>query len=432
MKKTTVSYIASLGAAAALAAPNVSDVSYSQDPITKAMTVTYTLSGEAGIPILDIRTNGVSIGWSNLRGAYGDVHRLVQPGTGRKICWNPVKAWPEKFLASGVTAVVRVYPENNPPDIMVVNCEGQYKGRAEAVQYFVSEAQLPEGSLNRPVYKTDKMAFRKVPAAGIVWRMGASASDMGGRIPTYEVQRKVRLTSNYYLGVFEVTQSQYERFMNVNPSNFKTDGAMRPVENVSWADVRGVTSVWPGETRAAAYGSVTAASFFGKMRAHVGGALNFDLPTEAQWEFACRAGSGAAFPDGSGLVTGSEESWPYLETHARYKNNYKEDFNGANTLSTNVASAAVGTYLPNRWGFYDMHGNMFEWTLDHYAEYDTSDDIIDNPCGAADSAGNTNKRTTRGGSYLLKPYYSRCAYRYEGTQTQGSRHFGFRACLPLE
>jgi len=62
---------------ASYAAPSVSDVSYSQNPTSKVMKVTYTLSGEAGVPLLDIRTNGVSIGWGNLRGAYGDVHQLV-------------------------------------------------------------------------------------------------------------------------------------------------------------------------------------------------------------------------------------------------------------------------------------------------------------------------------------------------------------------
>ena len=121
-----------------------------------------------------------------------------------------------------------------------------------------------------------------------------------------------------------------------------------------------------------------------------------------------------------------------METHARYSNNLAEDaVYSNNTLSTNVATAAVGTYLPSRWGLYDMHGNVFEWTLDHYAEYETAEGVIDDPCGAATDSSNTNKRTTRGGSYLLKPTYSRCAKRYEGNQTQGSRHFGFRIFLPL-
>lgn len=418
---------------ASYAAPSVSDVSYSQNPTSKVMKVTYTLSGEAGVPLLDIRTNGVSIGWGNLRGAYGDVHQLVQPGPEKTIYWHPEKAWPGRSLASGVTAVVRVYPKNNPPNVMVVNCEKPYKGRGDAVQYFASFEQLPEGTVNCDKYKTVKMAFRKVPSAGIIWRMGSPASEKG-RDANYEIQHKVRLTSNYYLGVFEVTQTQYERFMKTNPSMFKTDGAMRPVEMVSWENVRGKASVWPGETRAAAYASVTASSFLGLLRSHAGGNLKFDLPTEAQWEFACRAGSGAAFPDGTSLAAGSEASWPFLETHGRYKNNSGADSSdAANTLSTNDATSVVGTYLPNRWGFHDMHGNLYEWTLDLYAAYDTSKDITDDPCGSADVEGAGGTRTTRGGSYLLPPSSARCAKRYQsGHPGNGSRHFGFRVCLPLE
>ena len=434
MERLTVSCVASLYVVAAYAVPSVSDVSYWQDPATKAVTVAYSLSGESGIPILDVRTNGVSIGWSNLRGAYGDVHKIVQPGSEKTIYWHPDKAWPGHSLDSDVTAVVRIWPKNNPPDVMVVNCERQYEGRDDVVQYYASFEHLPEGTVNCDTYKTAaKMAFRKIPAAGIVWRMGSPAGEKA-RTADYEVQRKVRLTSNYYLGVFEVTQSQYERFMKTNPSMFKTDGSMRPVEMVSWENVRGKGSQWPGETRAVAYSSVTASSFFGLLRSHVGGRLKFDLPTEAQWEFACRAGSGAAFPDGTSLVNGSESSWPFLETHGRYKNNSGADSqDGANTLSTNDATSVVGTYLPNRWGFYDMHGNLFEWTLDHYAPYETSESVIDDPCGASNDSENLGlHRTTRGGSYLLAPKYARCANRYKGKQTQGSRHFGFRVCLPLE
>ena len=421
------------------ATPGVGSVTYSQDAVTKLVTVTYVLSAEPGIPILDICTNGVSVGWENVRGAYGDVHKVVQNSSAvRTIYWNPSRYQDvaERLgrLDSGVTAVVRVWPTNNPPDVMVVNCEKAYDGRDNCVQYFASFDQLPEGTVNCAAYKTArKMAFRKVPAAGIVWRMGSPTSEKGRGISSKsEDQHKVKLTSNYYLGVFEVTQSQYERFVGRNTSFFKTDGAMRPVENISWHEVRGADAVWPGVTRVAAYASVGNTSFLGKFRAHVGG-MKFDLPTEAQWEFACRAGSGTAFPDGSNLATGSEASWSYLETHSRYKNNSGADSSStANTLSTNDATAVVGTYLPNRWGFYDMHGNLLEWTLDWCEPYDTASEVMENPCGAAGDTTNPNKRTVRGGSYLLGPSYERSAMRYGGTRTSGSRHIGFRVCLPLD
>ena len=427
-----VSAVVALCSTAALSAPSVSNVTYWQNPTSKIVEVSYTLGGEVGVPILDIRTNGTSIGWANLRGAYGDVHKVVGTGFGKKIYWNPERSWPGHSIASGVTAVVCVWPENNPPDVMVVNCEKAYEGRDEAIQYFVSYDQLPEGTVNCSAYKTaKKMAFRKVPAAGIVWRMGSPSTEK--RRDNYEAQHKVKLTSNYYLGVFEVTQSQFTRFLSGIDFFFKTDGAMRPAENISWYQIRGKDAIWPGASRADAYASVGSTSFLGKLRAHVGGAVMFDLPTEAQWEFACRAGSGAAFPDGSNLATGSETSWSFLETHSRYKNNSGLDATTtSNNLSTNDATAAVGTYLPNRWGFYDMHGNLLEWTLDYYEKYDTSTEVVENPSGAASSSDNPNERTVRGGSYLLAPHYERCAKRYGGTQTSGSRHIGFRVCIPLD
>ena len=416
------------------ASPSVGNVTYSQDQSSKLVKVAYVLSGEPGIPLLDICTNGVSIGWGNLRGAFGDVHHVVQNGSDTKtIYWNPDKHWPGHSLDSGVTAIVRVWPTDNPPDVMVVNCDKRYAGRPDCVQYFASYEHLPEGTVNCPAYKlAGKIAFRKIPAQGIVWRMGSPTSEIG-RNATYEAQHKVKLTSNYYIGVFEVTQSQYERFNGSNPSYFKTDGEMRPVEAVGWLNLRGASSVWPGSTRSEAYASVENTSWIGKLREFAGG-IKFDLPTEAQWEFACRAGSGASYPDGTDLSAAGDTSCEFLETHARYKHNSGADSSAAgNTLSTNDATAAVGTYLPNRWGLYDMHGNLLEWTLDFYAAYDTSVEVADNPRGATqDSSGTMVSRSTRGGSYLLAPSSDRSASRYSVKQNQGSRHVGFRLCLPLD
>ncbi len=417
------------------ASPSVSDVSYWQNPTSRLVKVTYTLSGESGVPLLDIRTNGVTIGWSNLRGAYGDVHKVVSPGTGKTIWWNPNKAWPGHSLSSGVTAVVRVWPKNNPPDVMVVNCERQYEGRDDVVQYYASFEHLPEGTVNCDAYKTaSKMAFRKIPAAGIVWRMGSPAGEKGR--DSIETQHKVRLTSNYYLGVFEVTQSQYKRFTHssVFEGNvyFPVDGQMRPRENISWKVVRGADAVWPGETREQAYNSVSETCFIGGLRTHTGG-LKFDLPTEAQWEFACRAGSGSQFPDGTSLTTGIESSWPYLESHARYKNNSGDDSTDkGSSLSTNDATAVVGTYMPNRWGLYDMLGNVYEMTLDWCVAFSESSEIVDNPYGADSPADSNNKRTMRGGAYLYAPKDVRSADRYGVTQGMLTRHIGFRMCLPLD
>jgi formylglycine-generating enzyme required for sulfatase activity len=228
--------------------------------------------------------------------------------------------------------------------------------------------------------------------------MGSPAGEKGR--DNIEMQHKVRLTSNYYLGVFEVTQSQYKRFTHssVFAGNvyFPVDGQMRPRENISWKVVRGADAVWPGKTREQAYNSVSETCFIGGLRTHTGG-LKFDLPTEAQWEFACRAGSGSQFPDGTSLTTGIESSWPYLESHARYKNNSGDDSTDkGSSLSTNDATAVVGTYMPNRWGLYDCHGNVYELVLD-VAAFDNATYAISNPLGAESDSDASH--FCRGGAY---------------------------------
>ena len=133
------------------------------------------------------------------------------------------------------------------------------------------------------------------------------------------------------------------------------------------------------------------------------------------------------------LTTGIESSWPYLESHARYKNNSGDDSTDkGSSLSTNDATAVVGTYMPNRWGLYDMLGNVYEMTLDWCVAFSESSEIVDNPYGADSPADSNNKRTMRGGAYLYAPKDVRSADRYGVTQGMLTRHIGFRMCLPLD
>jgi formylglycine-generating enzyme required for sulfatase activity len=269
------------------------------------------------------------------------------------------------------------------------------------------------------VYKTDKLVMRKIPAANVIWTLGSyQYGSVGGKNygefgrSDNETARPVMLTDDYYIGVFEVTQAQYAHLKTL-PAQSWTDPTL-PVGNVRWKQELRCTGnthyFWPRDGHA-----VSGTSFMGAMRNHACN-IQFDLPTEAQWEIACRAGEMAAYNNGCMLNTDT-----VLIDEVAWVSNKNES----------VRLHPVGLKKPNRWGLYDMHGNLFEWTLDHYAEYETAEGVLDDPCGAATDSSNTNKRTTRGGSYLLKPTYSRCAKRYEGTQTQGSRHFGFRICLPL-
>ena len=163
---------------------------------------------------------------------------------------------------------------------------------------------------------------------------------------------QVTLTRPFFIGVFEVTQKQYELVTGATPS-FK-QGDMLPVEQVSWNDIRGNCN-WPADT------SVSNNSFMGLLRARTG--LAFDLPTEAQWEYACRAGTTNDFN-----VSGQN-----MDSLGRYENNGDDERGGSEYWYT---TTTVGSYLPNDWGLYDMHGNVEEWCLDYPSSFGDIDNQL--------------------------------------------------------
>ena len=151
----------------------------------------------------------------------------------------------------------------------------------------------------------------------------------------------------------------------------------------------------------------------------------FDLPTEAQWEYACRAGTTTALNSGHDLT--SVDSDQNLDAIARYWSNSRLLLRQG--CAPSASTAIVGSYLPNAWGLYDMHGNVWEWCLDWYGPYPGT---VTDPAGAASGAF----RVLRGGSWSYGATFCRSAYRY----FYGSRgsspslqcyNFGFRVALTL-
>ena len=185
-------------------------------------------------------------------------------------------------------------------------------------------------------HKTDRLVLRRVEPGPFA--MGSPESETGRRPD--EQRHNVTLTRAYYIGVFEVTQRQWELVMGENPSWFKTEGAARPVEQVSYCMVRGPASGlnWPAD------GAVDDDSFMGRLRARTGIA-GFDLPTEAQWECACRAATAGALNNGKDL-TGCDRC-PNVEEVAVYRRN--RDAADAAASPERGGTAAVGSRLPNRW-----------------------------------------------------------------------------------
>lgn len=263
-------------------------------------------------------------------------------------------------------------------------------------------------------YKSSKLVLRRIPAGHFT--MGSPTNEVGRYPDSDETQHSVTLTEDFYIGVFEVTQRQWELVMGNRPSDFNntTYYKTRPVEQVSYSDVRGASAGagWPANN------AVDATSFVGKLRARTG--FTFDLPTESQWEYACRAGTTTALNSGKNLASwGSDAN---MNEVGRYWHNGGKGYSSNSDAS--VGTAKVGSYLPNQWGLYDMHGNVAEWCLDWYGTY---------PGAVSDPAGPTSGpvRVTRGGYWDSSAWLGRSAFRSRCQPSPRARYMGLRlSCAP--
>lgn len=200
---------------------------------------------------------------------------------------------------------------------------------------------------------------------------------------------KVNL-NGFYMCKYEITQSQWKAVMgaNNNPSHFKGDSL--PVEKVSWEDVQ---------------------EFIKKLNQLTG--KQYRLPTEAEWEYACRAGTTAPFFTGENITT----------DQANYNGNYP--YNGNPKGEYRQKTVKVDTFAPNAWGLYNMCGNVSEWCNDLYEEYYYKNSPEDNPSGPKEN--DDNYRVCRGGAWNLFGKDCRSANR---AKAKGDFHFiGFRLVL---
>ena len=209
----------------------------------------------------------------------------------------------------------------------------------------------------------------------------------------FEYNEKLHLvtfTKPFYIGKYEVTQSQYETLMGKNPSKFI--GANNPVETVSYDEAKAFC-----DNLNLKYLNILPKGY------------KFALPTEAQWEYACRAGTNVALNNGKNLTT-SDGACPNLDEVAWY---------GKNASGT---THIVGQKKPNAWGIYDMHGNVYEWCRDRYGAY-PNEDVID-LIGANGGSG----RVFRGGSWCGIALDCRSANRC-GLPVRPCDFLGFRVAL---
>ncbi|HOX57550.1 MAG TPA: formylglycine-generating enzyme family protein [Candidatus Paceibacterota bacterium] len=256
-----------------------------------------------------------------------------------------------------------------------------------------------------------------VPQTGMVW-IAPGSFVMGS--PTNEVlrlanelQHTVTLTKGFYMGKHEVTQGDYLELIGSNPSRFTTQDfhgnpidpdLSRPVEQVSWNDATNYCGLLTSREQAA-----------GRVPAN----WVYRLPSEAEWEYACRAETTNAFHFGSAIHGGM----------ANFQTRYEYDAASGDIHIPNPAipwlarTTTAGSYLPNAWGLHDLHGNVHEWCQDWFGSYPEGNAI--DPQGPPSGSG----RVFRGGSWDYWGRFCRSASRYSLAPYRSYDYIGFRVVL---
>jgi len=398
--------LAALAASVAGATPVVSDVRVSQSS-DRVVTVRYALAGAPAIVTMNVQTNAGDGTWADIGGGNvwsqsasgvwspsGDVFGRVEGDGAHAFTWRPDRSWPDRKLAAGeARIVVTAWAPEDAPDYLSVELKD-----GGAAGWYPSADYVPGGVLSNAAYRTTSLLMRRIHARGIPATMG-SALEIDRRADREDIHTAT-LTNDYYIGVFEVTQRQWREAGGTTPSALTDVHDLRPVAYVSYEDVRDkgdAAHAWPAPPHAD--------SWLGRLRARTG--VDFDLPGEAQWEFACRAGT----PEG------------HWNTGARYGTGYC----GRHNLNCGSEKSAVcGTYAPSRWGTYDMHGNVLEWCLD-WGRFDIAS--LEGAVNAEQDPRIGAMRVIRGGGWSMHSSYMRSAFRAWNRPTTRDQAYGFRvAC----
>ena len=230
------------------------------------------------------------------------------------------------------------------------------------------------------------MKFVWIPAG--TFQMGSTGKEKGRGDD--EIVRKVTLTKGFYFGVHAVTQEQWQAVMGENPSHFKGEKAL-PVENVSWEDCQ---------------------AFFKKLRDKDKQA--YRLPSEAEWEYACRAGTTGPYHYGDALSV----------EQANYNGNFT--YGPGKKGVYREKTTPVGSFPANAFGLHDMHGNVWQWCQDWHGGYAQKD--LNDPQGPKTG----KNRVLRGGSWGSHPIFCRSANRNFADPDTRNEFIGFRVCFTAE
>ena len=310
--------------------------------------------------------------------------------------WQALKDIEDPALKGAVEKYIEKYKDEAEADVWVA-----------AAVVLLAELEKMARTAGSPWTSPSGMEFAWIPAGRFV--MG-SPEDEEGRDDD-EVQRGVRISEGFWMGRYEVTQEEWEAGIGFKPSRFSECGSRCPVETVSWDHVQVfIDSLNERES---------------------GNGYMYRLPTEAEWEYAARAGSAGATPEGDLRILG-ERNAPVLDVQAWYGGNSGVSYEGDGDCSAweekqyeaeRCGPHPVGQKRANGWGLHDMLGNVWEWTADGYGHGRTGFDLVPDPTGPY--------RVARGGGWSGPARSIRSANRTFQVPGQHLRDIGFRLVMYL-
>lgn len=274
----------------------------------------------------------------------------------------------------------------------------------------LTHAEIASGGLEILLGNDIVMKFVQVSSGSFT--MGSPDTDPDAR-ENEKPQSRVTLTRSFLIGMHEVTQEQYTQVMNLKPAHFVYEHSQKhPVEHVTWFDavkfcnaLSAATGLTPcytdqhGSTKIETSDTISCAWK----------ANGFRLPTEAEWEYACRAGTTTRYCCGDELD--QDYSWNWKNSLVKYKPN-----------SRGWGTNPVGSKKPNAWGIHDMHGSLWEWCWNWYSIPRATQSQEIDPIGPATGS----VRVYRGGAWSSEPYSVRSAIRYGAPPYYRNGHMCFR------
>lgn len=339
------------------------------------VTVSYILRDAPGIVTVDFQTNTAagawtSIGVHNFTNVTGAVNRYVgETGVRKNINWRYAGIWPGQHVTNGFRAVVKAWPVDDPPDYAALTIDGSKNHR------FYTCAEAVPGGVTNVRYKTDVLLMRRVHADNRRFAMGGASGERGNGSNDGSRRHWVSFTNDWYMGVYELTQMQALKI-------FGNRWALDVHLGLPDSDIMPATTIH--------YGHISAS----KAAAATGNVAKFSVPTEAQWEYTCRADCPMALYNYRELGDDGYSSDPVVSSTnlneiAWYQNNIDDGL-----------PRAVGLLKPNDWGFYDMLGNMQEYCRDYYVADPST--VFDWSTEQIDPQGPTPEQTTNSGKYRVK------------------------------